>query len=80
MTIFIGELRNSPDRELALKNMLKRIKTIRHPLILKYIASAETEKALFIATEPVLSLSEYLQSEGSKDRHAILWLVHDLLV
>ncbi|KAI7690161.1 hypothetical protein SSS_04948 [Sarcoptes scabiei] len=46
--------------ELA-KNTLKRIKTLRHPSILSYLDSLETEKYIVIVTEHVEPLTSFLK-------------------
>lgn len=46
------------------KQSLKRIKTLRHPSILKYIDSTETEKSIAIVTEQVIPLAEYLEQSS----------------
>ncbi|KAJ9103371.1 hypothetical protein QFC19_004470 [Naganishia cerealis] len=43
------------------KNALKKLRTIRHPNILKYIDSVETETHIYIATERVTPLGAVLQ-------------------
>lgn len=47
------------------KQSLKRIKTLRHPSILKYVDSCETEKSICIVTEQVTPLAEYLDHASS---------------
>lgn len=42
------------------KQSLKRIKTLRHPSILKYVDSSETDKSICIVTEAVIPLNDYL--------------------
>lgn len=56
---------NNPNVERA-KQALKRIKTLRHPSILKYVDSSETEKSICIVTEAVVPLADYLD-EGSSN-------------
>lgn len=48
------------------KQSLKRIKTLRHPSILKYIDSSETDKSICIVTEAVVPLVEYLDEASTK--------------
>jgi len=43
------------------KQSLKRIKTLRHPSILKYVDSCENDKSICIVTEGITPLSEYLE-------------------
>ncbi|XP_046462437.1 N-terminal kinase-like protein [Daphnia pulex] len=52
---------NDTQIELA-KAALKRLKTLRHPNILTYIDSLETEKCLYLVTEYVEPLQFYLNS------------------
>lgn len=47
------------------KSALKRLKTLRHPSILTYIDSMAHDKIIFIVTEPVMPLREYLKSIDS---------------
>lgn len=47
------------------KQSLKRIKTLRHPSILKYVDSCETDKSICIVTEQVTPLAEYLEHASS---------------
>lgn len=47
------------------KQSLKRIKTLRHPSILKYVDSCETEKSICFVTEEVIPLAEYLERASS---------------
>lgn len=48
------------------KQSIKRIKTLRHPSILKYVDSSESEKSVCLVTEAVIPLSEYLDN-STKD-------------
>lgn len=55
----------SKDRKLILgfaKNALKKLKTLRHPDILKFLDGTETDTAVHIVTEKVTSLSSRLES------------------
>lgn len=47
------------------KQSLKRIKTLRHPSILKYIDSSENDKFICIVTEGIMPLIEYLETISS---------------
>lgn len=48
------------------RQSLKRIKTLRHPSMLKYIDSSDTDKSICIVTEAVVPLVEYLEDASSK--------------
>lgn len=62
LSIFRFDIREpqSPAIDQA-KHSLKRIKTLRHPSILKYVDSCENEKSICIVTEGVVPLAEYLE-------------------
>ncbi|GMK54624.1 hypothetical protein CspeluHIS016_0112100 [Cutaneotrichosporon spelunceum] len=47
------------------KNALKTLRTIRHPDVIKYIDSVETETHIYIATEPVRPLQAVLRDWGT---------------
>lgn len=66
LSIFRFDIRepSSPQVDKA-KQSLKRIKTLRHPSILKYVDSSETEKSICIVTEAVVPLAEYLEEAAS---------------
>lgn len=48
------------------KQFLKRIKTLRHPSILKYVDSNENEKSISIVTEAVTPLADYLDTNSDQ--------------
>jgi len=55
---------------------VKRLKTLKHPSVLTYIGSVETEKTVLLATEPVLPLAEHLEQltdRGPKRDYYIAW-------
>jgi len=58
------------------RNACKRLKTLKHPCILTYIASIETEKCVMVATERIVTLGESLESltdRGPKRDNYIAW-------
>jgi len=58
------------------RSACKRLKTLKHPSILTYTASTETEKCVMVATERVCTLGEYLESltdRGPKRDNYIAW-------
>jgi len=55
---------------------VKRLKTLRHPSVLTYIQSVETEKVVLLATEPVTPLAEHLEQlldRGPKRDNYLAW-------
>ena len=58
VTIFICELKTkSPSQITLAKNTIQKLKTLKHPNILRYIDSSENTEFLFLVTEQVLPLS-----------------------
>ncbi|KAK9764432.1 Nuclear aminoacylation-dependent tRNA export pathway component, variant 2 [Basidiobolus ranarum] len=53
------------------RNYFKRVKTIRHPDLLRYIDGIETEERIYIVTDPVFPLSEQLKED--KNNNLIFW-------
>ena len=55
---------------------VKRLKTLRHPSVLTYVHSVETDKAVLLATEPVEPLQEHLEQlldRGPKRENYLAW-------
>jgi len=55
---------------------VKRLKTLKHPSVLTYIGSVESDKTVLLATEPVLPLAEHLEhltDRGPKRDYYIAW-------
>ncbi|XP_023343193.1 N-terminal kinase-like protein isoform X2 [Eurytemora carolleeae] len=58
------------------RSAVKRLKTLKHPCILTFIASVESDKVVLLATEPVVPLIESLESledRGPKRNFYIAW-------
>ena len=57
VSIFMCELKSkSPEQIQLAKNSIQKLKTLKHPSILRFLDSSETSEALFLVTEPVLSV------------------------
>ena len=55
---------------------VKRLKTLRHPSVLTYVHSVETDKSVLLATEPVSPLQEHLEQlvdRGPKRDNYLAW-------
>ena len=55
---------------------MKRLKTLRHPSVLTYVHSVETDKSVLLATEPVAPLQEHLEQlvdRGPKRENYLAW-------
>lgn len=60
VSVFVYDIRSGSDTKCELaKASLKRLKTLRHPSILQYLDSLETDKMLYVATEAVEPLGSY---------------------
>ncbi|XP_055339833.1 N-terminal kinase-like protein [Paramacrobiotus metropolitanus] len=73
-SIFVYDAQKQGESWLsAAKASLKRLKTMRHPNILTYVDGLETDKIVYIVTEPVTPLSEYLLKCTKKNDHLLAW-------
>ena len=65
-------------------NALKKLRTIRHPDVLKFIDAVTTDTTVYVMTERVRPLSSVLDkwsSKATKDRAAwLLWGLHRISV
>lgn len=55
---------------------VKRLKTLRHPSVLTYVHSVETDRTVLLATEPVSPLQEHLEQlvdRGPRRDNYIAW-------
>ncbi|XP_063221892.1 N-terminal kinase-like protein isoform X1 [Bacillus rossius redtenbacheri] len=67
VSVFVFDVRNGSETQFEVaKAAVKRLKTLRHPSILTYLDSLESDKALYLATEYVVPLQNHL-AELSKD-------------
>lgn len=60
VSVFVYDIRSGSETKCELaKAALKRLKTLRHPSILQYLDSLETDKMLYVATEAVEPLGTF---------------------
>lgn len=55
---------------------VKRLKTLRHPSVLTYLADCDSSSSVLLATEPVLPLAEHLdvlEDRGPKRDYYLAW-------
>nr|XP_036675379.1 N-terminal kinase-like protein [Drosophila suzukii] len=75
VSVFVYDIRSGSDTKCELaKASLKRLKTLRHPSILQYLDSLETDKMLYVATEAVDPLGSYFAKLGSDNLQKGLYL------
>lgn len=76
ISIFVFEVKGGNDTLLDVaKASVKRLKTLRHPNILQYIDSLETDKVVYLVTEyvePLLGHLELLKKEEER-KLAVSW-------
>jgi hypothetical protein len=56
-----------PDRKRDGQASVKRLKTLRHPAVLNYVADAESDAAVMLATERAETMVEHLQKIRDDD-------------
>ncbi|XP_030764684.1 N-terminal kinase-like protein isoform X2 [Sitophilus oryzae] len=62
VSIFVYDIKSGSDAQLDIaKAAVKRLKTLRHPSILTYLDSLETEKVLYLVTEHIDPLTVHLE-------------------
>lgn len=79
VSVFVFDIKNGGEYQLEIaRAAVKRLKTLKHPSILSYLDSLETEKMVYLATERVKPLHNQLAtiseiSEGSKRELYFSW-------
>ncbi|KAJ1728942.1 Nuclear aminoacylation-dependent tRNA export pathway component [Coemansia biformis] len=66
-TVFVFDKTRGSSYTVAAQNALKRMRTLRHPGVVRYLEGAETAEAIYIATEPVVPLVLVLDRENDDD-------------
>lgn len=83
ISIFVFEVKGGNDTLLDVaKASVKRLKTLRHPNILQYIDSLETDKVVYLVTEyvePLLGHLELLKKEEER-KLAVSWGLFQIAV
>lgn len=84
VSVFVYDIKSGSDVKLEIaKSSMKRLKTLRHPSILQYLDSIETDKMLYVATEYVQPLGIYLETldKGSSQNDLYLaWGIFQITV
>uniref|UniRef100_A0A8B9KSF1 N-terminal kinase-like protein n=1 Tax=Astyanax mexicanus TaxID=7994 RepID=A0A8B9KSF1_ASTMX len=80
VSIFLYEVAQGTEEQTQLaKAAFKRMKTLRHPNILSYVDGLETDKSLYLVTEPVTPLAAHLKARsesGGSGELEISWGLH----
>ncbi|KAJ2490824.1 Nuclear aminoacylation-dependent tRNA export pathway component [Coemansia sp. RSA 2050] len=66
-TVFVLVKARGSSYTAVAQNTLKRMRTLRHPGILRYLEGAETAEAVYIATESVMPLTQALDTDKSEE-------------
>lgn len=84
VSVFVYEIKSGSEAKLELaKASVKRLKTLRHPSILQFLDSLETDKMLYVATEAVEPLGNHinqLSSEGPQKDLYLAWGIFQITV
>ncbi|EFA06008.2 N-terminal kinase-like protein [Tribolium castaneum] len=77
VSVFVFDIKGGSETQLEIaKAAVKRLKTLRHPSILTYLDSYESDKVLYLATEHVEPLASHLEKltiEGAQKDLYIAW-------
>ncbi|XP_041035888.1 N-terminal kinase-like protein isoform X2 [Carcharodon carcharias] len=83
VSVFVYDIKpNSDEQTQVAKAAFKRLKTLRHPNILSFSDGLEAEKCLYIVTEPVTPLGNYLKTKeaaGELNEQEISWGLHQIV-
>ncbi|KAI9243995.1 armadillo-type protein [Phascolomyces articulosus] len=71
VSIFTFDCSKNGDKVSLARNAFKRIRTMRHPDLLRYIDGAETDQAIMFVTDPIEPLSNQLNQDP--DPNLTLW-------
>lgn len=78
VSVFVHDVKSSSeDKVQTAKLALRRLKTLRHPNILRYIDALESETVIYLVTEPVRPLEVQLNDDEKSDL-AISWGLHQI--
>uniref|UniRef100_A0A8C9R6B4 N-terminal kinase-like protein n=1 Tax=Scleropages formosus TaxID=113540 RepID=A0A8C9R6B4_SCLFO len=83
VSVFVYEVSPGSEEKTQLaKAALKRLKTLRHPNILAYVDGLETEKCLYVVTEPITPLTAHLKAQaerGGSGELEVSWGLHQIV-
>lgn len=84
VSVFVFNLKSNSEATLEVaKASVKRLKTLRHPSILTYLDSLESEKVLYLTTEYIDPLKEHLEKltlENPQKDLYIAWGIFQITV
>lgn len=82
--MFVYDIRSGSDTKLEIaRAAVKKLKTMRHPSVLQYLDSVETDKVLYVATEcvePFGSYVERMEMEAPQKGLYLAWGIFQITV
>ena len=80
VSIFICDGKvSTPDELFLAKTGHKRLKTLRHPNIIKYLDGFESETLVYVVTEPVVPLLDFLDEEDGRNSNLLAWGMYQVI-
>lgn len=75
VSVFVYDIKNGSETKLEIaKSAVKRLKTLRHPSVLQFLDSLETDKILYVATEFVQPLAIFIEALDKDSQQTDLYL------
>lgn len=84
VSVFVFDIKTGSETQLEIaKAAVKRLKTLRHPSVLTYLDSLESDKILYLATEYVEPLTDHLEKlsiQGPQKDLYVAWGIFQITV
>eukprot|EP00794_Sanderia_malayensis_P020441 gene20441-22457_t len=81
VTVFTCDAKTSPPDEFQVaKNACKRLRSFRHPNVLRFVDSFESDALIHLVTEPVVPLVSFLETQEGKNPNILAWGIHQIAV
>lgn len=84
VSVFVYDIKSGTDVKLELaKASVKKLKTLRHPSVLQFLDSLETDKVLYVATEyvePLGTLIDHLDMDPPQRSLYLAWGIFQITV
>eukprot|EP00056_Hartaetosiga_gracilis_P005603 m.86723 g.86723 ORF g.86723 m.86723 type:complete len:217 (+) comp12222_c0_seq2:24-674(+) len=80
VSIFVFEKKHATEQEIAAaQHCVKKLRTMRHPNVVTFINTMENENVIYLVTEPVVPLHEFLISDTEKNPLSVSWGLFQIL-
>lgn len=84
VSVFMYDIKSGSETQLEVaKGAVKRLKTLRHPSVLMFLDSLESDKVLYLASEYVEPLAYHIETlnlEGPQKELYIAWGIFQITV